>query len=353
MNKLKFFIKAIKYICGAGPDPYEAQKVEKKPEEKPEKPKKKRGRPKKQKPEKKDKPVGPVNPEDSLPGEIWENTKYKDYSISNMGRLCGKRGKILSIRRGAYDICDNDTIETILIRNLVAEAFLPKTEVPDGKKFYVACINGNYDDLRAENLRYIYDGMINDDNSDEPLVEVWKTIDHHPKYEISNRGRCRHKPYIFHGRYIANKFLRMNQGYYRFSPPGRNMGFKAGELVAEAFLPKPEINDDEMLYVHYLDGYCTNCYVENLEWRIMPKRMRKPKYKCGDVEPVSQPAEPAEPEELPQPRIIQTRQNGEIVRKYLDIEEIISVHCEWYAEDIEESLKTGDMSYGYYWRYNE
>ena len=342
MNKFKFFIKCVKYIFGYAPDPYE-EEVKKKPEKKEEpkekpkeekpKPEKKpkkveKPKPKKTEPKKVEKkpvkPVKPVDPVDSLPGEIWKDTKYKGYQVSNVGRLRTSRGQIMKPKDGVrrYFLMINKEIIRVCIRDLVAEAFLTKPDVPEGKHLIIIHKNGDIDDARAENLQYAYEGMYDEDSPEE-----WRTISKLPKYEISNRGRCRHKPYWFRGEYVENCYLVLRTADYMFSvPKGDKMTYRADELVAEAFLTKPEINDDEKLYVHHRDGFSTSNYVENLEWRIIPKSWKKPIYKIGDKEinPVGlkftkegepEPEPPEPPEPPVEPRIIQTRLNRERVTR--------------------------------------
>lgn len=91
-------------------------------------------------------------------------------------------------------------------------------------------------------------------------IEVWKTVEGFPDYQISNLGRVRSG--------IRKKGLlnqsRTSRGYKKVSL-WRNGAMKTGlihRLVASAFLPNP----NDLTDVNHKDGNKQNNCVDNLEW---------------------------------------------------------------------------------------
>lgn len=85
--------------------------------------------------------------------EEWK--PYKDYEVSNFGRVKGKLGKILKtcFNGGGYlyvCICENGKRKNMKIHRLVALCFIPN---PDNKP-QVDHINRDKTDNRVENLRW-------------------------------------------------------------------------------------------------------------------------------------------------------------------------------------------------------
>jgi hypothetical protein len=93
-------------------------------------------------------------------------------------------------------------------------------------------------------------------------MEEWKVLERIPHYEISNTGRVRSL------RFIKPKFLKACQtkdGYvlYCLSDNKKKYTSYAHRLVAEVFLPPPELDQIE---VNHKDKNRQNNVVENLEW---------------------------------------------------------------------------------------
>lgn len=84
--------------------------------------------------------------------EIWKDTEYDGYMISNKGRVAHK-DKILSTiqRTHRYESIMVGKNKRIYVHRLVATAFLPKEQ---GKN-EVNHINGNTKDNRVENLEWV------------------------------------------------------------------------------------------------------------------------------------------------------------------------------------------------------
>lgn len=109
--------------------------------------------------------------------------------------------------------------------------------------------------------------------------EIWKPIiEYEGLYEISNLGRVkslRRKVKTGFGTRLQPEIIlrdQNNQGYrnVQLKANGNIKNFKVHTLVAQAFLPKPEIN--------HIDENKSNNNVENLEWVSHKQNMN-----CGTV----------------------------------------------------------------------
>lgn len=67
----------------------------------------------------------------NLPNEEWRNIKrFPGYMISNYGRVVGKKGHLLKIRKDSWGYCvvgvsHSNSTHTLLVHRAVAEAFIP------------------------------------------------------------------------------------------------------------------------------------------------------------------------------------------------------------------------------------
>ncbi len=90
--------------------------------------------------------------------------------------------------------------------------------------------------------------------------EVWKVIDGHPDYEISNHGRLwSWKSHV----YVQGKYDK--DGYIEFGMKhvsGKMKYYRIHRLVALAFIPNP----DNKPVVDHIDGDVKNNHVNNLRW---------------------------------------------------------------------------------------
>ena len=90
-------------------------------------------------------------------------------------------------------------------------------------------------------------------------TEVWKQIENHPNYSISNFGNIRNDN--------TSKYLSkiLNNGYYAFSfcySRTNRKTIRLHRLVAMAFIPNP----NNLPNINHIDGCKTNNHYSNLEW---------------------------------------------------------------------------------------
>lgn len=85
-------------------------------------------------------------------------------------------------------------------------------------------------------------------------MEIWKKIEGHEQYEVSNYGRVRSK------RKVLKPFVN-GRGYYRVEIGHKNLRF-VHRLVAEAFIENP----NGYPIINHKDEDKTNNHVSNLEW---------------------------------------------------------------------------------------
>lgn len=91
------------------------------------------------------------------------------------------------------------------------------------------------------------------------VEEVWKVVESHPEFEVSNTGKVRNK----RGKILSNKPNKC--GYVRIGlgkKYGKNKTIAAHRLIAEAFIPNPENKPQ----VDHIDNIKHHNNIENLRW---------------------------------------------------------------------------------------
>lgn len=94
--------------------------------------------------------------------------------------------------------------------------------------------------------------------------EIWRTIEKHPKYEVSNMGNVRNKK----DQYILTP-CKNYRGYYRVMLNG--VWKTIHRLVAETFIPNP----DNLDTIDHINGDIYNNTIENLQWMCRGDNVRK------------------------------------------------------------------------------
>ena len=119
------------------------------------------------------------------------------------------------------------------------------------------------------------------------LTEEWRPIPGFPDYEVSNMGNVRsidrYRPYSHGVRFVKGIILkpyvnhkRGGYAYVSLSDRSKHYDFKVHRLVAEAFIPNPEMKPA----VNHIDCNPLNNTVDNLEW-VTCKENSEWTVKCG------------------------------------------------------------------------
>lgn len=127
------------------------------------------------------------------------------------------------------------------------------------------------------------------------MEEIWKKIDGHPNYSVSNLGRVRNDK--------KNKLIKPfdnSHGYLQVKLNGIN--YRVHRLVAKAFIPNP--NNFEV--INHKDNNRANNICENLEWCTQQYNIEQslPKHT-----------------EVTGKKILQIDSNGNIVKEWESISE--------------------------------
>lgn len=90
-------------------------------------------------------------------------------------------------------------------------------------------------------------------------MEVWKTIEDSPGYEVSNLTRVRNKKT---GRIMKQKISTCGYLQVHLTENGKDKHRSVHRLVAQAFIPNPNGYKE----VNHRNEIKTDCRIENLEW---------------------------------------------------------------------------------------
>lgn len=118
--------------------------------------------------------------------------------------------------------------------------------------------------------------------------EEWRGIEDFPQYLVSQYGRIKHVD-----RLNARKVTVNEKGFpivVLFGKTGKTRFLRqVNKLVADAFLPPPEYDDQNAVW--HIDGDLTNCRADNLKWELRSRvlewnemhRTGRPRYKTPQV----------------------------------------------------------------------
>jgi len=99
--------------------------------------------------------------------------------------------------------------------------------------------------------------------------ELWKPINEHPLYSISNMGRMKYYR-DFNGSYIIKQVIKNNYLYVRITEKKIISNYRIHRLVAIAFIQNP----NNFPCVNHIDGNKKNNNHLNLEWCTHSQNMQ-------------------------------------------------------------------------------
>lgn len=101
-------------------------------------------------------------------------------------------------------------------------------------------------------------------------MEIWKNIEEHPAYMISNMGRIKSLNYRLTGTERIMTLSPNKKGYLQVRLNGKM--YRVSRLVAQAFIPNP----DNKPYIDHINTDKTDNRVENLRWCTATENINNP-----------------------------------------------------------------------------
>lgn len=168
-------------------------------------------------------------------------------------------------------------------------------------------------------------------------MEIWKTIEDYPNYEVSNLGNIKSLNYRMGKRSKILKPKAEKSGHQRVQLVNENgkKPYLVHRLVAQAFIANP----DNLPFINHKDENPSNNCVDNLEWCT-------PKYNCNYG---TRNRKIVEKNKI---KITQLNKDGEFIKEWdslTDASKILNISLSDICSCCGGKLKTAG---GYKWKYN-
>lgn len=172
------------------------------------------------------------------------------------------------------------------------------------------------------------------------IDEIWRDITGYEKYlQVSSLGRVRKKAHPGCEKYVDEKILRIQKGYVFTSIESKKIFFSVIRLVADAFLPPRPTATAVVKTINENNNYA----VDNICWfdKEEIKRQKQLERELAKIRKQEEKKKQEKEKELKKRTgyIIQMSPSGRHVRKYIDIDEILSVHPTWDKSELLKCLE--------------
>jgi len=288
-----------------------------------------------------------------IDGEIWKSIPgFNKYKVSSLGRIMAvKTGKLMTpyIKNG-YSTCniidDNGIDKNVFFHRMVGITFIPNLDA----KPTINHLNKIRNDNRVENLAWAsfkeqndHKFSVNPPEKKRTIIaitnisdlenEIWKDIEGHPLYKVSNRGRVKYTIKTA-GTSIIQKITEgclTPHGYKTCSIKIGNgeKRFLIHRLVANAFLENPL----QKPLVNHKNGIKHDNHLENLEFSTNSENVRH----AHDTGLCSSKKE-----------IYQLNEKNEIIKIWQSITEA-ATSCKITISNISHCLRGESLTAGGFW----